>query len=362
MSKPERNIINFEDILAREGKCNVLFFNYDNEAFMNTGIQESGATPPYASTTTGPAGEKIPGKVGVKQDLVTPFAFYGTKKLFLATVNPAYPNDFMGKMMDALKSNGSAFIQAYSDCMRGWRHEAADAFKISKLATDCGYWPLYTIRVEDGIPIFTYYRGLDLDKDKFVEYLKSMGRFRHLFKPKFMEKEINEIIYLTEKRNEKLKGLIEQFGAEKPIDVYRVNRKKLVPQTHLQRGHGLCPGCGAGMVLNQLATAATAVAGNNIIYVNNTSCSEVSTSKDNVTSWNVSWVHHLFESGATVAEGIITAKKIMKAKGLYDRDIPWVIHIAGDGSTYDIGFQFLKAALIRTSSFMEMNQYLINQK
>ena len=49
MSKPERNIINFEDILAREGKCNVLFFNYDNEAFMNTGIQESGATPPYAS-------------------------------------------------------------------------------------------------------------------------------------------------------------------------------------------------------------------------------------------------------------------------------------------------------------------------
>ena len=216
--------------------------------------------------------------------------------------------------------------------------------------------------MEDGIPIFTYYRGLDLDKDKFVEYLKSMGRFRHLFKPKFMEKEINEIIYLTEKRNEKLKGLIEQFGAEKPIDLYRVNRKKLVPQTHLQRGHGLCPGCGAGMVLNQMATAATAVAGNNIIYVNNTSCSEVSTSKDNVTSWNVPWVHHLFESGATVADGIITAKKIMKAKGLYDRDIPWVIHIAGDGSTYDIGFQFLKAALIRTSSFMEMNQYLINQK
>ena len=127
MSKPERNVINFEDILARDGKCNVLFFNYDNEAFMNTGIQESGGTPPYASTTTGPAGEKIPGKIGVKQDLVTPFAFYGTKKLFLATVNPAYPADFMGKVADALKSNGSAFIQAYSDCMRGWRHGASDA-------------------------------------------------------------------------------------------------------------------------------------------------------------------------------------------------------------------------------------------
>jgi len=358
MSKPERNVIKFEDILARDGKCNVLFLNYDNEAFMNTGIQESGATPPYASTTTGPGGEKFPGKVGVKQDLVTPFAFYGTKSLFLATANPAYPADFMGKVADALKSNGSAFIQTYSDCMRGWRHAAEDAVKLSKLATDCGYWPLYTIRVKDGIPTFSYYRGLDIDKEKFLEYLKSMGRFRHLFKPQFLEKEIDELIYYTEQRNLKLKGLIEQFGAEKPIDFYQVNRRTLEPQQHLHPGHGLCPGCGAGMILNQMATAATAVAGNNIIYVNNTSCSEVSTAKDFVTSWKVPWVHHLFESGATIAEGISTTYKILKFKGLFNGEVPYVIHIAGDGSTYDIGFQFLKAALIRTSSFVEMNEYL----
>ena len=362
MSKPERNIIKLDDLLAREGKNNVLFFNYDNEAFMNTGIQESGGTPPYASTTTGPAGEKIPGKVGVKQDLVTPFGFYGSNSLFLATVNPAYPNDFMGKMVEALKTNGSSFIQAHSDCMRGWRHAAEDAVKISKLATDCGYWPLYTIRVRDGLPVFSYYRGLDIDKDKFVEYLKSMGRFKHLFKPKFMEKEIDEIIYYTEQRNKKLKGLIEQFGAEKPVDIYRVNRKALEPQSHLSPGHGLCPGCGAGMVLNQMTTAATQVAGNNIIYVNNTSCSEVSTSKDNVSSWRVPWVHHLFESGATVAEGISVAYKIRKAKGLFEGEVPYVIHIAGDGSTYDIGFQFLKAALIRTSTMVDMNVYLKTQK
>ena len=242
--------------------------------------------------------------------------------------------------------------------MRGWRHEASAALKISKLATDCGYWPLYTIRVEDGMPKFSYYKGLDIDKEKFVEYLKSMGKFRHLFKPQFMEKEIDEIIYMTEQRNKKLRKLIEIFPADKPIDFYKVNRKKLEPQTHLQPGHGLCPGCGAGMVLNQLATAATAVAGKNIIYVNNTSCSEVSTSKDNVTSWNVPWVHHLFESGATVAEAISTTKKILKTKGLSNQEVPYVIHIAGDGSTYDIGFQFLKAALIRTSSFLEMNEYL----
>ncbi|TFG26301.1 MAG: hypothetical protein EU532_10165 [Promethearchaeota archaeon] len=362
MSQPERNTINIENLIARDDKCNVLFLNYDNEAFMNTGIQESGGTPPYASTTTGPAGEKFPGKVGVKQDLVTPFGFYGAKSLFLATVNPAYPNDLMGKIIEALKSNGSAFIQAYSDCMRGWRHGAEDAVKISKLATDCGYWPLYTIRVKDGMPVFSYNRGLDIDKEKFVEFLQSMGRFRHLFEPKFMEKEIDEIIYYTEQRNNKLKGLIEKFGAEKPIDVYRINRRKLEPQTHMFPGHGLCPGCGAGMVLNQMATAATQVAGNNIIYVNNTSCSEVSTSKDFVTSWKVPWVHHLFESGATIADAISTSYKILKSKGLFEGEVPYVIHIGGDGSTYDIGFQFLKSALIRTSSFVEMNEYLASMK
>jgi len=246
--------------------------------------------------------------------------------------------------------------------MRGWRHDAGDAASISKLATDCGYWPLYSIRVKDGIPTFSYYRGLDIDKEKFVEYLKSMGKFKHLFKPRFMEKEIDEIIYFTEQRNLKLKGLIEQFGAEKPVDFYKVNRRTLKPQTHLHPGHGLCPGCGAGMVLNQLTTVASAIAGNNIIYVNNTSCAEVSTSKDFVGSWRVPWVHHLFESGATIADGISTTYKILKAKGLHKGEVPYVIHIGGDGSTYDIGFQFLKAALIRTSSFVEMNEYLANQK
>lgn len=362
MSKDERNIIKLEEIMAMDGKNNVLFLNYDNEAFMNTGIQQSGGTPPYASTTTGPAGEKIPGKVGVKQDLVTPFAFYGSKKLFLATVNPAYPIDLMGKVMEALKSDGAAFIQAYSDCMRGWRHGAKDALKISKMATDSGYWPLYTIRVDDGIPTFSYYRGLDIDKDKFVEYLQSMGRFKHLFKPKFREKEINEIIHATEQRNNKLKKLIDSFGAEKPRDMYRIDRKALKPQEHLLPGHGLCPGCGAGMVLFQMATAATQITENNIVYVNNTSCSEVSTSKDNVTSWKVPWVHHLFESGATVADAISTAYKIMKRKGIFGKpmedEVPYVIHIGGDGSTYDIGFQFLKAAMMRTSTFLEMSDLL----
>lgn len=350
-----------DDLLARKEKSNVVFINYDNEAFMNTGIQESGGTPPYASTTTGPAGEKIPGKIGVKQDLVTPFAFFGAKSLFLATANPAYNEDLMGKVMEAMKTNGAAYIHIISDCMTGWRHAAGDAVKISKLATDCGYWPLYTVRVKNGDPKFSYYRGLEINKEKFIEFLQSSGRFNHLFKPKFLEKEIDEIIYYTEQRNKRLQGLFEKFGANPLFEVYQVNRKKLKLQTHIFPGHGLCPGCGAGMILNQMATAATQVADNNIIYVNSTGCVEVSTSKDNVSSWKVSWVHHLFESAPTIAEAISTTYKILKSKGLFEGEIPYVIQLGGDGATYDIGFQFLKAAIMRTSSFVEMNEYL-NEK
>jgi pyruvate ferredoxin oxidoreductase beta subunit len=70
----------------------------------------------------------------------------------------------------------------------------------------------------------------------------------------------------------------------------------------------------------------------------------------------------LFESGATVADAISTTYKILKAKGLYNGKIPYVVHIGGDGSTYDIGFQFLKAAIIRTSTMVDMNVYLKDQK
>ena len=358
MSGLEKKVIKIEELMANKEKANVVFFNYDNEAYQNTGVQESGGTPSYASTTTGPGGEKFPGKIGVKQDLITPFAFYGAKSLFLATTNPAYPNDLMGKVIEGMKTNGCAFIQSLSDCMLGWRHPSGNAVEISKLATDCGYWPLYTIRVKDGIPKFSYFRGLDIDKEKFMEFLKSMGRFSHLFKPRLLEKEINEIIHFTEQRNLKVKALIEKFGSDPSNEIYHINRKKLIPQTHLNPGHGLCMGCGAGMNLFQLATAATQVAGDNIVYVNSTGCIEVSTSKDNVSSWKVNWVHHLFESAPTIAEAISTTYKIRKAKGLFHGEIPYIIQIGGDGATYDIGFQFLKASIMRTSSFVEMNEYL----
>lgn len=350
------NIIDIKDLLAREEMHTVLYFNYDNEAFMNTGIQESGSTPFGCSTTTGPGGKEIKGKVGVRQDIFNPFGFLGTKSTFLATANMAYPNDFIGKVIEAMKTPGGGFIQAFSPCPRGWRHQAFDSNKISKLATDSGYWPLLTIRVRDGVPKWSYSRPIKFDREKFIEFIKTMGKYKHLFKPKFEEDLINELIEQTEAKIGNVQGLIEQFGAENPMDVYRVKPKELKPQKHLAPGYGLCPGCGAGSILHQLAVAATQVADENIIYVNNTCCVEVATSKDEFTSWRTSWMHHLFESGATVADAIATSYRIQKYKGIVDK-VPYVVHLAGDGSTYDIGYQFLKSALVRSSSFTIQNRY-----
>jgi pyruvate/2-oxoacid:ferredoxin oxidoreductase beta subunit len=110
-------------------------------------------------------------------------------------------------------------------------------------------------------------------------------------------------------------------------------------------------------MLNQLTSAAYAVAKENIIFVNNTCCVEVATSKDDVTSWQVSWVHQLFESGSTVADAISTTYRILKNKGLA-KEVPYVIHIGGDGSTVNIGFQFLKSAIVRSCGFQIMNENL----
>jgi pyruvate/2-oxoacid:ferredoxin oxidoreductase beta subunit len=351
------NIIDVNDLLKRQEHHTVLYFNYDNEAFMNTGIQESGSTPFACSTTTGPGGEEIKGKVGVKQDILNPMAFLGTKSSFFASASLAYPLDFMGKVIEAMKTPGGGFIQSFSPCPRGWRSDAHDSFKIAKLATDSGYYPLITIRVKDGVPKWSYSRPLKFNREKFLEFIKTMGKYNHLFKPKFEEDLINELIQQTEARLGNMVALVDNLGAEAPMDVYKMNVKQFAPQTHLAPGYGLCPGCGAGSIIHLLTLAATQVAKNNILYVNNTCCLEVATSKDDLTSWKSSWMHHLFESGATVADAIATTYRMLRYKGIWKKEIPYVIHLAGDGSTYDIGYQFLKSAIVRSSSFTIQNRY-----
>lgn len=352
--------ITLEEMLGRPTNNYFLCVNYDNEAFMNTGIQESSATPPFASTTTGPAGKKIPGKIGVKQDIIPGFAFLGLQSGFFATANPYYYTDFIGKVIDALKTPGPAFIQVISSCQRGWRHPENKTADLHKLATDSGYWPLYSIRVTNGKPVYAFNRKPTFNEDKLLEFIKGMGRFAHIFKREDAEQNTHFLVESVRQRFDNVSTLAAAFKGTHAYETYKIDRRKLPNQEHVAPGHGLCAGCGEGEILTQLATGATIVAGKNVVYCNATSCTEVSTSKDNFPSWKVPWVHMLFENVGTVADALSTGFRVLKAKGLYDKPVPRVIALGGDGGLYDIGFQFLKAAIGRAGTWGVMNP-MVNQ-
>ena len=356
--KLRTKLLKIDDILKRDEHHYFLYINYDNEAFMNTGIQESGSTPPFASTTTGPGGKKIKGKIGIKQDIIHTFAFLGLRSGFFATANPAYPIDLIGKVIDALKTPGPGFIQIFSSCQRGWRHPENKTYEISRLATESGYFPLFSIRVKDGRPIYSLNKKIKTDKEKLFQFISLMGKYRHILKPEKLEDNLNYIYDCVAARNQNILDLVDKFSGEAELEIYQGNLKRLPNQEHFASGHGLCPGCGEGEIINQVATAAQMVAGKNIIYTNATSCLEVSTSKDNFGAWKVPWVHHLFETAATIAESIATAYRILKTKGLYEGEIPYVIALGGDGGTFDIGFQFLKGAIARAGSWGLLNDLL----
>jgi pyruvate/2-oxoacid:ferredoxin oxidoreductase beta subunit len=334
--------------------------NYDNEAFMNTGIQESSATPPFASTTTGPDGKLIPGKIGVKQDIMQGMAFLGLRSGFFATANPYYYKDFISKVVEALKTPGAAFIQVISSCQRGWRHPENKAAELHKLATDSGYWPLYVIRVKDGKPAYSFTRKPVFDEEKLKTYVQGMGKWAHVFKRDDAEQNLAFLTAAMKQRFDNVVNLAQAFPGEHPLENYKIDMSRIPNQQHVAPGHGLCAGCGEGEILTQLATGAQLVAGNNIVYCNATSCTEVSTSKDNFPSWRVPWVHMLFENVGTVADAVSTTFRILKTKGLYEKDLPRVIALGGDGGLYDIGFQFLKAAIARAGTWGVLNQY-VNQ-
>jgi pyruvate ferredoxin oxidoreductase beta subunit len=151
----------------------VLYVLYDNEAYMNTGIQRSGATPMYAWTTTTPAGKVWRGEWRRKKDIVSIVRAHGVP--YVATVNFAYITDFYTKVRKAAEIEGPTFIHAFAPCVPGWRYEPNLTVKIARLAVQTGIWVNYEIergvfRVTTPVP-----KRLPVE-----EYLKLQGRFAHL--------------------------------------------------------------------------------------------------------------------------------------------------------------------------------------
>ena len=151
----------------------VLYFCYDNEAYMNTGIQRSSETPFGASTTTTPAGPSHPGCVTGKKDLFAMVAAQGIP--YAATASIGYPNDLLKKVEKARDIRGTRFIHVMAPCPVGWGFPSSDTIALGKGIVDCGLW--YLAEYEDGR--FT----LNRDPGRFAsvaDHLRSQSRYRAL--------------------------------------------------------------------------------------------------------------------------------------------------------------------------------------
>jgi len=161
---------------AAERGHSFLYVCYNNEAYMNTGIQRSSATPLGAQTTTTPAGTVIPGKQQPRKDLTAIMAAHDIP--YAAQAAPSQWRDLMQKTRKGVECGGTAFLNVLASCNRGWRHAPEETVEITQLAVDTCYWPLY--EVEKGEWRLTYQPR---EKRPLEEWLKRQGRFRHLFRP-----------------------------------------------------------------------------------------------------------------------------------------------------------------------------------
>ncbi|MBN1188285.1 MAG: pyruvate synthase subunit beta [Dehalococcoidales bacterium] len=180
---------------ALERGHNLLYVCFDNEAYMNTGIQRSSATPYGATTTTSPAGKTSIGQVTWKKNLPAIAAAHDIP--YVATACPSYHRDLMTKVKKAVDIKGPSYIQILSTCPTGWRCPTDNAVEIGRMAVQCGMFPLY--EVENG----KYNITVKPETLKPVnDYLKAQGRFRHL-----SDKEINHIQEKVDQEWAKLKAL-----------------------------------------------------------------------------------------------------------------------------------------------------------
>lgn len=176
-----------------------LFVLYDNEAYMNTGIQRSGGTPYGASTTTSQAGSVVPGKLQQKKPIADIMVAHDMP--YVATASPYYWKDLIMKARKGMEVNGPAFLHVFAPCPRGWRSDNAKSIELTKLAVETCIFPLWeAVNGEYQLSTPSKVIALAPQKKKPVkEYLQMQGRFRHLFTPK-NEKMIEEIQQTTDQK------------------------------------------------------------------------------------------------------------------------------------------------------------------
>ncbi|MGN1275499.1 MAG: thiamine pyrophosphate-dependent enzyme [Floccifex sp.] len=162
---------------AMERGHDLTYVCYDNGAYMNTGIQRSSATPKYADTTTTPVGSQSNGKMQSRKDLASIIADHNVAYVAQTTLTKDF-KDIHTKSEKAIYTEGASFLNVMTPCPRGWRYDASDVMEICRLAVETCYWPLF--EVDHGVWSLSY---MPKKKLPIEEFLKTQGRFKHLFKP-----------------------------------------------------------------------------------------------------------------------------------------------------------------------------------
>ena len=163
----------------------ILYVCYDNEAYMNTGVQRSSLTPFDTNTTTSPIGVKSVGNIRHKKPMPEIALAHGIP--YVAVASAGFIQDLQRKVKKAISLKGPKYIQIHVPCPLGWRHEAGMTLEVAKLAVETGLYPL--IEYENGVLI----SQRQIVPKPVEEYLKVQGRFKHLLNNPAAIKQIQDI-------------------------------------------------------------------------------------------------------------------------------------------------------------------------
>ncbi|MDH5579847.1 MAG: thiamine pyrophosphate-dependent enzyme, partial [Betaproteobacteria bacterium] len=185
-----------------ERNDDVLYICYDNEAYMNTGVQRSSATPPAARTATTVAVGAEPGNVfGPGKDLPAIAMAHGIA--YVATATVAELHDLEAKVRRAMGFRGARYLHLFVPCPLGWGHAAEDTIRIARLAKETGMFPVFEALYGEVASVSKIRRRLPVEA-----YLKPQKRFAHLFGPEPRTEDIARLQGIAD-RNIRRYGLMD---------------------------------------------------------------------------------------------------------------------------------------------------------
>jgi pyruvate ferredoxin oxidoreductase beta subunit len=208
-----------------EREDDVFYICYDNQAYMNTGVQRSGATPPAARTATTPAVGPEPGN-NFGQGKNVPLIAMAHEIPYVATATVADLRDLEYKATRAMDFHGARYLHILVPCPLGWGSSPADTIKVARLATESGLFPVFEAEAGEVISATPIRHRVPV-----TDYLRLQARYAHLFRPE-ERADVIARIQASADRNITRFGLLDNQQADHP------ERVRLTPAPHHDSAEG----------------------------------------------------------------------------------------------------------------------------